>query len=148
MQERPRIKMPTYRYIKESDRKFVIISGNSRMDRYSLDYYLEAANKSNNYVVVKIHSGKPVAIMLLMSKEQNMLLAMLSVDREYQGQGIGTDLLRLAEVLACKLMKKFLRIEALDTSIGFYVGLGFKMLYSEQDSEWGIITHMEKQLVC
>jgi predicted N-acetyltransferase YhbS len=73
---------------------------------------------------------------------------MLSVDHRYQRQGIGTNLVFLAEKLTCELGKNLLRLESLDTSVEFYTEFDFRKLYLEQDSYWGTITHMEKQLSC
>jgi N-acetylglutamate synthase-like GNAT family acetyltransferase len=98
--------------------------------------------------VVKTDKGKPIAVMQLVVEERSVILDMLSVGREYQGQDIGTILVLLAENMACTIGKRILKLEALDTSIEFYTRRGFKKMQSEQDSEWGTVTYMEKQLIC
>lgn len=147
IKSRPRIKEDGYRYIKDSDVKYMIESGNSKVDRYSLLEYLQW-DKEGSYVIVNISDERPAAVMQLVVEEQCILLDMLSVDHRYQRQGIGTNLVFLAEKLTCELGKNLLKLESLDTSVEFYAEFGFRKLYLEQDSYWGTITHMEKQLSC
>lgn len=147
MQERPRIRIDGYRYIKNSDTKYLIISGDSRVDWYSLNDYLQW-DIEGSYVIVHIYNRRPIAVMRLIIEERYVLLDMLAIDHAHQKQGIGRNLVRLAERITCKLGKNIIKLEALDTSVGFYSRLGFKELPSRNDLEWGLLTPMEKQLIC
>lgn len=55
-------------------------------------------------------------------------------------------MLDFAEYLAKIKGKKLVKLEALNTAIGFYKKMGYKEVYKRFDKEWGILTVMEKEI--
>jgi len=120
-------------------------SGDYRMDKYSLkDYYLWKLQGDLVYVLDV--DGNIAGVIDIVEKEDSLLIDMLARNTLVKAEKVGSRLLDFAEYLAKIKGKKLVKLEALNTAIGFYKKMGYKEVYKRFDKEWGIITVMEKEI--
>jgi GNAT superfamily N-acetyltransferase len=120
-------------------------SGDYRMDKYSLkDYYLWKLQGDLVYVLEV--DGNIAGVIDIVEKEDNLLIDMLARNTLVKAEKVGSRLLDFAEYLAKIKGKKLVKLEALNTAIGFYKKMGYKEVYKRFDKEWGILTVMEKEI--
>ncbi|PVU74764.1 hypothetical protein DDW13_06240 [Acidianus hospitalis] len=120
-------------------------SGDYRMDKYSLkDYYLWKLQGDLVYVLDV--DGNIAGVIDIVEKEDSLLIDMLARNNLVKAEKVGSRLLDFAEYLAKIKGKKLVKLEALNTAIGFYKKMGYKEVYKRFDKEWGILTVMEKEI--
>jgi len=120
-------------------------SGDYRMDKYSLkDYYLWKLQGDLVYVLDV--DGNIAGVIDIVEKEDSLLIDMLARNTLVKAEKVGSRLLDFAEYLAKIKGKKLVKLEALNTAIGFYKKMGYKEVYKRFDKEWGILTVMEKEI--
>jgi len=120
-------------------------SGDYRMDKYSLkDYYLWKLQGDLVYVLEV--DGNIAGVIDIVEKEDSLLIDMLARNTLVKAEKVGSRLLDFAEYLAKIKGKKLVKLEALNTAIGFYKKMGYKEVYKRFDKEWGILTVMEKEI--
>ncbi|MGC8505263.1 MAG: GNAT family N-acetyltransferase [Thermoplasmata archaeon] len=148
-----------YHWIKKSDVRFEIISGNRTMDSYSLERFYEDSLRQDTFVSLRKVKGKPIGIIELTFHkrkvegiddnpdfyEYSLVVELLSVDKSYQGTGIGTDLMALAENIAHSLNAYKILLEAVEDKVNFYKKLGYYVKGPKYiDADWGTLVPMER----
>lgn len=115
------------------------------MDKYSLkDYYLWKLQ--GDLVYVLDIEGNVAGVIDIVESEDYLLVDMLARNILVRAENVGSRLLGFAEHLAKIKGKKLVKLEALDTAVGFYKKMGYKEVYKRFDREWGLLTIMEKEI--
>ncbi|BDC19512.1 GNAT family N-acetyltransferase [Acidianus sp. HS-5] len=120
-------------------------SGDHRMDKYTLkDYYLWKLQGDLVYVLDV--DGNIAGVIDIIEENESLLVDMLARNILINAEKVGSRLLGFAEDLAKNKGKKTVKLEALDTAVGFYKKMGYKEIYKKIDKEWGLLTLMEKEV--
>ncbi|MCW6169324.1 MAG: GNAT family N-acetyltransferase [Thermoplasmatales archaeon] len=159
---RPKFRLPRrYHWIKKSDTHYKIISGNQVMDDYSLGRFHQDSLGEDTLVCLKKVKGKPIAVIELTVHSGNtegtrhdiefygnsLVVELLAVDRAYQGHGIGTEVMALAENIGRSFNAYRILLEAVEDKVYFYEQLGYTIKGGKYiDREWGQLVPMEKIL--
>lgn len=131
------------------------------MDKYSLQQFFNDSQKTETFVILRKIKGIPIAVIELTFQQKKvegigvdidiyqygLVVELLAVDKSYQGHGIGTDMMALAENVGRSLNVYKISLEAVEDQVNFYKKLG----YSEKDPkyidpEWGTLVPMERNL--
>ena len=84
----------------------------------------QIALEQDNYIVAVDAGGRVMACAALYEYSPSVAeIASVAVDREYQGRGLGTDVVRAAEQVA--RLRGFERVFAMSLAIGFFESLGY-----------------------
>ncbi len=120
-------------------------SGDYRMDKYTLkDYYIWKLQ--GDLVYVLDIDGNIAGVIDIIEDSESLMIDMLARNILVNAEKVGSRLLNFAEDLAKIKGKKIVKLEALDTAIGFYKKMGYREIYKKIDKEWGLLTLMEKEI--
>ena len=92
-----------------------------------LDFSIEdLAGEKDDWHLVAEESGRVVGCLVLTLVENGVMkMRQVAVDPEVQGQGIGTDMVRLSERVCSEAGIHKLILHARDTAVDFYLNLGY-----------------------
>lgn len=113
------------------------------------------------YVFVRKIKGIPIAIIELTFHQTkvegiedvktfyqySLIVELLAVDKKYQGLGIGTQMMALAENVGLSLNVYKISLDAVEDEVDFYKKLGYSQTgKSYNDPDWGKLVPMERKL--
>ena len=159
---KPTFRIPKgHHLIRKTDVRYKIISGNVKMDSYSLQQFFNDSKKPDVYVFVRKIKGIPIAIIELTFHQTkvegiedvktfyqySLIVELLAVDKKYQGLGIGTQMMALAENVGLSLNVYKISLDAVEDEVDFYKKLGYSQTgKSYNDPDWGKLVPMERKL--
>ena len=137
-----------FRYIAYQDTldtEFAV--GDRRMDRFSLNHYLNWGHDS--YVIVTGERRVIAGIMRIANyKNPDYIMVHMFAKRSGFPKGYGIFLERVVVEMAIRLRRNIIRVDAIDTSIRFWHDRGYSdcdvAYIPKKDPTWGALTPMEK----
>ena len=159
---KPTFRLPKgYHLIKRSDVKYKIISGNPKMDSYSIQQFFNDSKKPDVFVFLRKTKGVPIAVIELTFHrtkvegiedvidfyQYTLVVELLAVDIFYHGTGIGTELMALAENVGRSLNIYKISLDAVEDKVNFYKKLGYIQKGQRyRHPDWGLLVPMERKL--
>ncbi len=123
-------------------------TGDNRMDRFTLHDYYAWSQEPNVFVIVYKLAGKIVGVLGLELRMDHVFVLMLGRNiLNAPGTGVGTKLMRLAESIGFQTGRLEVRLDSLDTSVGFYEKMGYEEYGSPFYEEgWGMLSPRRRRL--
>lgn len=116
------------------------------MDKYTLkDYYLWKLQGDKVYVLDI--DGQIAGIVDIVEGTDHIIIDMLAKNQLVYAEKVGSSLLEFSEEYAKNKGKKYVILEALDTSVGFYKKFGYKEIGKRYNTGWGMLTIMIKPIL-
>jgi hypothetical protein len=140
---------PGFRFLHARDVVKPFVSGDPRMDKYTLREYHVWSELSNELVIVYTPEGEEVAgVIEIIVEKDFMIVEKVAKNLLVEASGVGPKLMSLAEGIARVLGRKEIRLEALDTTVEWYDDkLGYvEYATVEFDEEWGELTPKRKTI--
>jgi histone acetyltransferase (RNA polymerase elongator complex component) len=121
-------------------------TGDHRMDKYTLRDYLDWNQNPNEVCIVYKQKGRVAGIIDITVYEGYIKVEMVGKNKLVDASGVGTKLMKLAENIARQLGRAEIRLESLDTVVGFYDEyLGYSEFAEPyEDEEFGRLTPKRK----
>jgi len=120
------------------------------IDRYSLRDHYDWSLGRGRYVFVYKPGRKVLGLLRLELLKDHVLVDLIARNRLFvESERVGTKLMRLAEDIARQTNRPEVRLESVETAIGFYDDkLGYEEYdQSYKDDEYGTLTPKRKKIV-
>ncbi len=123
-------------------------TGDYRMDRFTLHDYYAWSQEPNVYVIVYKVAGKILGVLEVELRNDHVSVVMLGRNIPNAPRpGVGTKLMRLAESIGYQTGRLEVRLDSLDTSVGFYEKMGYEEYGSPFYEEgWGMLSPRRRRL--
>lgn len=144
-----RIRLPDgFRFLREEDSAQPFQTGDSRMDRYMLRDYLQWSALPNDLVMLYEAKGRIAGVVEISVYDDYIAVEMLGKNILVDATRVGTKLMSLVENIGKQIGVNEIRLEALDSVVGWYDDvLGYEEYSGAYyDADFGRLTPKKKSI--
>lgn len=143
------IRLPEgFKFLREEDSDQPFTTGDSRMDRYMLRDYLQWSALPNDLVILYEAKGRVAGVVEISVYDDYIAVEMLGKNTLVDATRVGTKLMSLVENIGRQVGIDEIRLEALDSVVGWYDDVLGYQEYADvyYDSDFGRLTPKKKSI--